>query len=168
MFSKNAIPKSMDLQQVIAEFRQVSMVTSMVASINSDGRQVIESPEPFITSLERTQPIYRLAMNGLAILLVRNNEVVAVTTHGSTPRCSDADISPPAANLQGLAEQELEPITDFEYAKMKIVGFIVLPNPKRSPELPRMWKDNPEAHYAVMSSGKSSWKAVSQNPWCQM
>jgi hypothetical protein len=146
------------------------MLLSLLADINSGGRQVMgESPEPMITSLERTQPIHRLAMNAVAILLICHNEVVAVTTldHG----ISIGPVTSLALNLLDLAEQEAKPMTESDYTKAGILGFLVVPNPERprpTQALPEVWKKHPTAQYMAVPLGKSSWKAVQENQWSQM
>jgi hypothetical protein len=72
---------------VFTEFHQVTVILSLLAAINSDGRQVLDSKpyeadQNFDTMpalLDRMQPASRLVMTALSILLVRNNEVIAVT-----------------------------------------------------------------------------------------
>jgi hypothetical protein len=162
------------------EFRRLTMLVSLLTSINSDGRRVTsESPELMITSLEgRTQPIRSLAMNTLAILLIHHHEVVAVTAttpdHTSTfSNRSDSDAPMPiASNMQDLAKQEANPIPESKYAEAGIMDFIVTSNPERpksfQDHLPDIWKNHPTAQYMVVPPGRSSWKVVKISAWSQV
>ena len=64
----------------LAEFRQTSMLLTVLAAINSQGQQVtMVSPIPTVRSMETNLPLIVRAMNALAVVLVRNKDIITVT-----------------------------------------------------------------------------------------
>jgi hypothetical protein len=173
---------------VFAEFRQVTVMLSLLAAINSDGRQVLDSKpyeadhnfDAMPASLDRTQPASRLVMTALSILLVRNNEVVAVTAAANGPglrRASGIDSEshhlPPdnTSHLHALASREASsPVSDL--AAPGLVDFIAFRNPEwykeanNSPSA-KIWKENADAQYMVLPRGNSLWEFILNDPWSQ-
>jgi hypothetical protein len=169
---------------VFAEFRQVTVMLSLLAAINSGGRQVLDSKpyeadrnfDAMPASLERTQPAHRLVMTALSILLVRNNEVVAVTAAtdlGPGPETfNHRATSPPDSNLQDLASREASLLPESDLAKPGLVDFIAVRNPEwfnesNNSPLAKIWKDNPNAQYMVLPTGTSRWEVVLNDAWSQ-
>jgi hypothetical protein len=158
------------------ESRRLTNVLTLLADINTGGRQVTtQSPDPMITSLERTQPAHRLAINGLAILLVHKNEVIATTTPDSNYYQNSVfrdDSMRPASDLQSLAIQEADPIPESVYDYVRIVDFIVLPNPERpkpsSKQPDSIWGKTQDGDYMVIPPGKSCWATILITPWSQV
>jgi hypothetical protein len=169
-------------EDVFAEFRRATILMSLLAAINSEGRQVLD-PENYQAdrnfdaipaSLERTQPVHRLVSTALSMLLVRNNEVVAVTTVADLdPGILDPQgTSPPDNNLHDLAMRETSPLSEADLARPGLVDFIAVRNPEWDKELKQssgspvnIWNENPNAHYMVLPQGTSRWEAVSNDPW---
>lgn len=175
-------PGSGEVEDVFAEFRRVTLLMSVLAAINSDGRQVLDSAEyqahhtfdGIPGSLERTQSVHRLVTTALAILLVRNNEVVAVTSIGPQARSTSADHQdtlPHDTNLHELALREASPRSEADLSKVGLVDFIAVRNPQwvsgseNAESTMKYWKNNPEAHYMVLPPGKSHWDVVSKDSW---
>jgi hypothetical protein len=176
---------------VFAEFRQVTVILSLLAAINSDGRQVLDSKpyeadqnfDAMLVSLDRTQPASRLVMTALSILLVRNNEVIAVTAAATAPGLRhaggiinhpDSDRLPlhySTSNLHALASREASsPVSDF--AAPGLVDFIVVRNPEwynesNNSPLAKIWKENPSAQYMVLPKGTSRWEFILKDAWSQ-
>jgi hypothetical protein len=135
------------------EFRRVTVLLSLLAVINRQGRQVaaVESPDWMIAHLERNIPPHRLALNAFTILLVRGHEGVAVATADhDISRDSGLDHLPTGSNLHILAMQEPAPIAEAD------------------PSSHGFWNSNPDAQYMVLPRGTSAWKAVSKDAWSQV
>jgi hypothetical protein len=145
--------------ELLNEFRQLSMLRAMLASINSDGRQVVKSAGgPAILSLERRQAPHRLAMNAVATLLIRQSEVVAVTT----PTNYDLRlhvVSAPADTLDVLALQETE--REQNVNNLAFVEFAAVANPESENVIP--FGDGDEV--TVVPPGKARWLEILENPW---
>jgi hypothetical protein len=157
------------------EFGRVTMLLSLLAVINRQGRQVaaVESPDCMVTPLERNLPSHRLALNALTVLLVRGNEAIAVATADhDISRDSGPGVLPTGSSLHVLAMQESAPIAEAEHARMDALRLgTTVPDsewPWSSHDLPRIWNTNPDAHYMVLPRGTSAWEAVSKAAWSQM
>ena len=145
-------------QDLLNEFRRLTTLRAMVASINSDGRQVVlrSAGGPAILSLERTQPPHRLAMNAVATLLIHQSEVVAVTTPVSYDHFRS--VSAPAQTLDVLAMQEAEQeptVNDLEFE------FAAVANPESESVITFGEGDE----IVVVPHGKAHWSRILQNPW---
>jgi hypothetical protein len=155
---------------VFAEFRRVTVILSLLAAINSDSRQVLDSkPYEADDNFDAMKtPDNQLVMTALSILLVRNNEVVAVmaadhpdadrlTPDGDDPHARrSCEASDPASNL----------------AAPGFADFIAFRNPEwfnesnKSPSA-KIWRANPSAQYMVLPKGVSLWTAVLEDAWIQ-
>jgi hypothetical protein len=123
-------------EDVFAEFQRAMILMSLLATINSEGRQVLDSEkyqadhnfDTILASLEWTQPTDRLVLTALSMLLVRNNEVVAVTTVADLePGIMDPQgILPPDTNLHDLAMCESFPPPEANLARPGLVDFITV------------------------------------------
>jgi hypothetical protein len=169
-------------EDVFVEFQRATILMSLLAAINSEGRQVLDSEkyqadhnfDTILASLEWMQPTDRLVSTALSMLLVRNNKVVAVTTVADLePRIVDPQgILPPDTNLHDLAMRESSPPPEADLARPGLVDFIAVRNPewdkesKKSSGLSaKIWKENLRAQYMVLPKGTSHWEAVSKDPW---
>lgn len=137
----------------IQEFREIIMLLSLVEVINSqDRRDSVQLVEPMGGPSEN-QHIDGLAMNALANLLVRKDEVIAVTA-------LDHDVfgnTDEVPTLQLIAMQQADPVPEADILEP------LVPRPARPG-----WKESPDAQYKVLPAGKSSWKAVLTDPWSQL
>jgi hypothetical protein len=167
-------------EDVFAEFRRATILMSLLAAINSEGRQVLDYEEyqtdrnfdAIPASLERTQSVDRLVSTALSMLLVRNTEVVAVTAAaGLEPGIVDPqDTSPPDTNLHNLAMHESSPLSEADLARPGLVDFIAVRNPEwdaQGSSSVKTWKKHPNAQYMVLPQGTSRWEAVSKDVWGQ-
>ena len=147
-------------QDLLNEFRRLTTLRAMVASINSDGRQVVlrSAGGPAILSLERTQPPHRLAMNAVATLLIRRSEVVAVTTPNPN-YAFHAEDSAPAKTLEVLALHEAEP--DSESNVNAFLEFAAVANP----ESDNTYDFEDEDHIIVVPDGVARWSQILKDPW---
>jgi hypothetical protein len=157
------------------EFGRVTMLLSLLAAINHQGRQVaaVESPDWMITPLERNLPSHRLALNAFTILLVRGNEAIAVATADhDISTDSGSGVLPAGSSLHVLTMQESAPISEAEPARADAprLGTAVPDSewPWSSRDLSHIWNTNPDAHYMVLPRGTSAWEAVSKAAWGQM
>ena len=152
------------------EFRRVSMLLSLLAAINSYGRQVIpptvvlpSANDPESTSTLWLEPSDELASappqhplpqrqaknlinvmtNSIGVLMTRHHEILAVTA--TLPESQTGDLG--------------------------CIKFFALPNPQR-PRIGRSagshWDKDPQSHYMFESNGKSSLTTVLADPWFQL
>ena len=167
----------------LQEFRHRSMLLTLLTTINSQGRQVtMFSPLSMVTGLETMLPIIVRVMNALAIVLVRKDDIIAITTaHGEVgpvgpPIPSHPLIDSnrdPLGTLQDLAwnEEEPEGVSGKDNAQSSAsqddaVTFIVTQNSawlKNPAELSKGWTSNCMADYQISEPGKSSWKAMTDS-----
>jgi hypothetical protein len=159
MPSESEVSNQDKRSELLKEFRQLTMLRATLASINSEGRQVVRpaSPGPAILSLEKRQPPHRLAMNSVATLLIRQSEVVAVTTPANYDHVGD--VSDPAETLDVLAMQETE--QESTVNDLGIVEFAAIGNPES--ESVFTFGDGDEI--VVVPHGKARWSRILQNPW---
>jgi hypothetical protein len=144
-------PNTKDVDPIL-EYRLASMLLSLVATINKDGR---ENKWEYNAVLEKSQAPHLRVMNALAQALPRDNEVVAITVSGILPHGPNA--ARKEANTLAILvmqEGESEPtklVPSFRH-------FTMIPNTR--------WDDPPATEWlTVIRPGESKWTKIKDSPW---
>ena len=164
-------------ESCLAEFRQTSMLLTVLAAINSQGWQVtMVSPIPTVRSMETNLPPIVMAMNALAVVLVRNKDVIAVTAapgsiledHPLEKVAEEEIVSDDPAIRTDPTSSKTDYPRSSEESKHgdKTLWFVATQNSswsKPSSSLRDKWTTKPDAHYHICAAGKSLWVNAKKN-----
>jgi hypothetical protein len=154
----------------IEEFQRVTMLLSLLSSMNHEGRRVTMVEHCMIPSLERDLPPRRIALNALSILLVQGDEAVAVAM--ADHDIFSSGVYPTESSLHVLAMQDSAGLAEAAHASTdpstlgNNVPLSAQPWSSLEGDHPRTGDITPE-EYICVPKGTSVWQAVSMDPWSQ-
>jgi hypothetical protein len=146
------------------------LLLSLVTSINH-GHSTLEKSfaERYQGAFERTQPNRSIALNAVATILVRNNEVIAAVAHDPTPppppaHFKFAEKPAPPLDVLAMIDEDWKEEDLVEIRSTLSTGFSTVANPD---DKDRHYDKNLSSpgHCVLVNAGTSHWPAIRKDPW---